>query len=130
MTTLLFTLVLAAPAQQPASEPDAKQLAAWVADLSGSDAAKSGVAREALIKAGPKAKAFVPDLIKLLTSKDDRLSWGMTHAVAILGAIGPDAKDAVPALMALCKVQGYSSFPADLGYAIARIDGPKPEVTR
>src|SRR5262245_53784297 len=103
MTTLLLLIIAVSPTQKPqaAAEPDAKQLAAWAADLSDKDFAKQNAARDALIKAGAKAAPIVPDLIKLLDEKNGKqLNWGMGHAVDILAAIGPDAKEALPALMA------------------------------
>ena len=50
----------------------------------------------ALGSMGPKAKAAVPDITKLTTSKDPAMRM---QAVIALGEIGPHAKSAVPALI-------------------------------
>src|SRR4051812_46307431 len=102
MTTLL--LATTAPPQPPAvPEADAKQLAAWVADLSAKEYTKQGAARDALIQAGPKAKAVVPDLIKLVEARKQPGSTAWFYAVEVLGALGPDARDAAPALKEMAK---------------------------
>ena len=53
-------------------------------------------AQDALIKLGPKAKAAVPRLIKMM---DDKRPWAKAAAANVLAAIGlPDAKTAIPAI--------------------------------
>jgi HEAT repeat protein len=136
MTTLLLLLASASPSQPPTTAaevapapvvvPDAKQLAAWVADLSAQDNDRRRAAINALVKAGPRAKSAVPDLIKLLKEKD----WRADNIIEILGAIGPDAKDAVPHLLALLKPTGYGFVNDRIAVAVAKVDAPKLEATR
>src|SRR5262245_14747605 len=103
MTAALLLLVPlsvpAAPPTAPATEAivDNRAVSAWVADLQSEDYAKQVGARDALMKAGPKAKDAVPALTKMLSEKNPR--WDF--AAEVLAEIGPDAKDAVPALLAL-----------------------------
>ena len=52
-------------------------------------------AAKVLVKLGPKAKAVVPDLIKVLQGGD---TSRRRQAAVVLGMIGPEAKAAVPAL--------------------------------
>ena len=132
MSTLLLLLATSAPAQPPQSVApaiDDKQLASWVAALSDKDFAKHNAARDALVKAGPKAKPVIPDLIKLLGDKDAQVTWATLHAVDVLGAIGPDARDATPALLARVKPMFGGGYQDRLAVALAKIDGPKPEAT-
>lgn len=60
-------------------------------------------ALDTLAKLGPKAAAAVPDLIKLLGDtgfkSEDDARYCVAHTAQALGAIGPGAKDAVPALV-------------------------------
>ena len=128
MTSFLLLLAIA-PAQLPAPAVDPKQLAAWVADLSDKDYKKQQAARDALVKVGPRAKPVLPDLIKLLGRPGEKATWGRINAVDVLAAIGPEAKDAVPALMTLVKPESYSVNVDRIAIAVAKIDGPKPEVT-
>lgn len=126
MTAVLLLLV---PLVNPVADPPSETtLAAWVADLASDDGAKQRAAHDALVKAGPKAKAAVPELVKLLDPK----SRAVALATNVLGAIGPDAKDAVPALMKLIPKEpgGFGYFAEQVAFALARIDGPKIEATR
>ena len=71
----------------------------------------------ALGSMGPKAKAAVPEITKLTTSKDPAMRM---QAVIALGEIGPDAKSAVPALIkALSDEQNSVRYGA--AYALGRI---------
>ena len=110
MNPLLLLLAPISPAQQaqptavaaelapmPALVPDAKQMGAWLADLSHEDGLRRRAALDFLIKAGPRAKPLLPELMKHLNA-DDRI---LGDALEVLAAIGPDAKQAVPTLMAL-----------------------------
>ncbi len=99
---------------------------ALVADLGDKDVSKQYAALDALVKAGPKAKAAVPALVKQL-----EIDAARRHAVGVLGAIGPDAKDAVPALLAVLPKDKESGYAVDaIAVALMQIDGPKPEATR
>src|SRR5262245_7829693 len=128
MTSFLL-LLAAVPTQPPAPAIDPKQLAAWVADLSNEDLKRNTAARDALVKAGPQAKRVLPELIKVLGGPEEKASWGRYNAVEVLNAMGPEAKDAVPALMALVKPSSYSTNVDRIALAVARIDGPKREAT-
>jgi hypothetical protein len=125
-TALLLLVPLAAPPAE--TSPTARPIAEWVTDLGGEDYAKQRLAYDALLKAGPKAEGAVPELTKLLGKKNVRLD----EVAEILGAIGPGARDAVPALLAqLPKEDGGFGYSAEaIARAVARIDGPKPEATR
>src|SRR4051812_9712052 len=96
---LLFVLPGAPPADPPADAgppPCTRTLLTWAADLRGEDAAARRAAADAFIKAGPKARAAVPTLVKLIGEKNVHIDL----VADVLGAIGPDAKEAVPALVA------------------------------
>ncbi len=133
-TALLLLVPLVAPAHPaPAGPPpaaaeaaDQRALAAWVDDLRSTDFDKKRDAAAALIKAGPKAKALVPQFVKMIGEENPDF-----NVVAILGAIGPGAKEAVPALIALLPKQNNSGYGVEpIAVAIARIDGPALEATR
>ena len=132
MTTLLLLITITIPTQAPLSDAEAetKQLAAWVADLSGGDLNQQNAARDALMKAGPKAKAFVPDLIKIIGDKSNQGSWAWSHAVEVLGAIGPDAKDATPLLTPLVEPDVSGVMLDRVAVALAKIEGAKPKTTQ
>jgi hypothetical protein len=75
-------------------------------------------ANAVLLQLGSRAVPAVPDLAALLTGKgserpDDQV---LSLAVQVLGAIGPDAAPAVPALVA-----STDRVPNDVGSALARI---------
>ena len=71
----------------------------------------------ALGSMGPKAKAAVPEITKMTTSKDPAMRM---QAVIALGEIGPDAKSAVPALIkALTDEQNSVRYGA--AYALGRL---------
>jgi HEAT repeat protein len=139
MTTLLLLFATAFPTQppQPATVavevapaptvvPDAKQIAAWVADIASADFTRQEAARAGLVKAGPKAKAAVPELITIAAGQKGRPDF----ASEVLGAIGPDAKDALPTLLAQCKPATFTGYLLDApAIAVTRIDGPKLEIT-
>ena len=129
-TALLLLIPLAAPAADPPAEPSVcnRSLLTWVSDLQSKDAVTQRAAYDALVKAGPKAKGVVPELVKMLGEKDVPV-----YLVAgVLGAIGPDAKEAVPALLALLpKEPGFGGYGSEaVALALAKIDGPKIEATR
>ncbi|MBN9121632.1 MAG: HEAT repeat domain-containing protein, partial [Planctomycetes bacterium] len=101
-----------------------RPVAEWVADLRAEDREKQHAAYEALLKAKPKSA--VPALITVLGEKN-----APVHYVAeILGTIGPDAKEAVPALLALVPKDGGFGSTETIAWALARIDGPKIETVR
>jgi HEAT repeat protein len=101
--------------------------AEWVAHLGSEDPAKQEAAYKALLKAGPRAKSAVPALVKALRAKNVPTS----DVVDVLGAIGPAANEAVPALLALLPKDGDLGPGADrIAVAVAKIDGPKVEATR
>ncbi len=134
MTATAFLLLVplaAAPADPPAKpEPDlcSRSLITLVGNLRSTDSATQRAAAEELIKAGPRAKAAVPDLVKLLGEKNTTLAH---YAIEILSAIGPDAKEAVPALLALVSKDGAGHWGTEaVALALARIDSPKLEATR
>jgi HEAT repeat protein len=102
-------------------------LADWVAELGNENRATQQAAYEALLKAGPKAKAAVPALVKALGAKNVQTAY----VADILGAIGPDAKEAVPALLGhLPKEDSWGVETETIARAVAKIDGPKIEATR
>jgi HEAT repeat protein len=125
-TALLLLIPLAAPPAEPAAEAvSERQIAAWVADLRGTDFMKQRDAHEALLKAKPKAA--VPALAKLLDEKNAPIYY----VAGILGAIGSDAKEAVPALLALVPKDGTASYGIEsIALALAKIDSAKLEATR
>jgi HEAT repeat protein len=138
MNALLLLLAPVSPAQapqhapvavevapMPAVAPGAKQLGAWLADLSHEDGERRRAALAALVNAGPRARALVPELAKHL-QPDDRL---LGDSLDVLAAIGPDAKDAVPALVGMLKPRDMSYLGSRLAHTVASIDGPKPEAT-
>src|SRR5262245_53944078 len=100
MTTTLLLLLAplshAQPQQAPAPVDEVAPppveavseaaIARWVAELADKDYDKLRAAHAGLMRAGPKAKAAVPALIKLLNNKNAN----RTTVVEILGAIGPD----------------------------------------
>jgi HEAT repeat protein len=96
---------VAAPAE-PANRPPeygGRPLDVWIKALHGSDANMQNQAVYAIAIMGPAAKAAVPDLLALLKElkpKDDRMFLRHTIARA-LGAIGPDARVALPTITAL-----------------------------
>jgi HEAT repeat protein len=71
----------------------------------------------ALGSMGPKAKAAVPDLTKLVNEKEPALRM---QAVIALGDIGPDAKPAVPTLIKALSDDQYS-VRYGAAYALGRI---------
>jgi HEAT repeat protein len=71
----------------------------------------------ALLRAGPAARAAVPDLKKLLASEN---TSERSLAATILGEIGPDAKEAVPALLKLLKEERSVRIAA--AEALSRLD--------
>lgn len=78
-------------------------------------------AAQALMRLGPKAKAAVPELAKLV--KD----WAGDRApVEILVAIGPDAKEAAPALAAALK-QPNLYYTIVVGQALSRLETPEAD---
>ena len=67
-----------------------------------------------------KPKAAVPALAKLLGEKNAPVSY----VASILGAIGPDAKEAVPALLALVPKDRSAGYGIEgVALALAKIDG-------
>ncbi|MBI3463853.1 MAG: hypothetical protein HY000_12475, partial [Planctomycetes bacterium] len=64
---------------------------------------KAKEAAEALERIGPAAKAFVPGLIKLLKYRNPEERFFRRHVLEAplrsLGAIGPDARDAIPEIV-------------------------------
>ncbi|VTR98626.1 heat repeat-containing protein : Marine sediment metagenome DNA, contig: S01H1_L06444 (Fragment) OS=marine sediment metagenome GN=S01H1_15791 PE=4 SV=1: HEAT_2: HEAT_2 [Gemmata massiliana] len=129
--TALLLLALCAPADPPpAPEIAPEQLTTWLRDLGDFD--KRTAAHENLMKAGPKAKLLIPELIQIVRNEKYRASTDRRSVIQILGAIGPDAKDAAPALAALIKPGWVNCSPIeeDAATALARVDGPKPETTR
>ena len=133
MSTLLMLMAMVAPGQAPPTAPppaevvDDAAIAAWVADLSSPDAATKRDAHRALLKAGPQAKAAVPELIKLVNDT----SGAASEAIDVLGAIGPDAKKSIPTLVARLTPANGNVAPLErLVSAICRIEGPRIETTR
>ncbi len=124
---LIPRAVLADVAPMPAVLPDDKQIALWVADLSNPTADRRRIAAEGLVRVGTRAKAALPELIKSLKADQPEIPWHI--AFAVLGAIGPDAKEALPHLMTKFAAGFNGAYNDLLAGAIARIDGPKPEVT-
>jgi len=114
-------------APMPAAVPDAKQIATWVADLADSGSERQQIAIDGLKRAGARAKAAVPDLIEMLTADPPRVPWYI--GIEIFGAIGPDAKAAVPYLTAEFKPDFNGGYNDRIAVAIANIDGPKPVST-
>jgi HEAT repeat protein len=71
---------------------------------------------------GKPAKAAVPALVEILRRKED---WGPRGAaISALGAIGPDARDAVPELRAISKA-GLQPFASLAHEALNRIQLPR-----
>jgi hypothetical protein len=135
-TAFLLLVPLGAPSTPIPTDPppaaeikvDDQTLAAWVTDLGGKDFAKRRMAYENLLKAGAKAKSTIPALTKLLEDKDASVSY----VAEILGAFGPDAKQAVPSLIATLppdSTWGSNTWEV-VACALAQIDGPKIEATR
>jgi HEAT repeat protein len=133
-TVLLLLVPVSAPPVPapagcfPAEKPiQGRSVEDWVADLGGTDATKQRAAYDVLLKAGQSAKGAVPALTKLLGEKNAPTGY----IAEILGAIGPDAKSAVPALIAaLPKDQGFGYGAETIARALAQIDAPKIEATR
>jgi HEAT repeat protein len=75
------------------------------------------LAGEAIGKFGPKAKAAVPGLVKMVEGRTGKLDV----VVSLLGKIGPDAKAAVPALKELAKDAKYKEIQPDVEAALGQI---------
>jgi hypothetical protein len=75
------------------------------------------LAAEALARFGPKAKAAVPGMVKMVEGRTGKLEI----VVTILGKIGPDAKAAVPALKELAKDAKYKEIQPDVEAALEAI---------
>lgn len=124
---LLLLAPLTAPPAASGPAPTTAELTAWVEFLADKDFTTRTDATTKLVEAGPLVKPYVPELVKLLDTPEGRLP-----AVAVLGAIGPGAKDAVPALVALlpktAPASGYGTEP--VATALLRIEGPRPDATR
>jgi HEAT repeat protein len=120
------------PAARPADAVPSfkgRTLTEWLADLNGTDEEKQRAALVAIMNLGPKAKAVVPDLRKLLLNKESNRRWDAAYALA---AIGPDAKDALPDLYAVFREQpagNYGAVPV-LVDAIGSLGGASAETTR
>jgi HEAT repeat protein len=129
-TVLLLLAPLSAAPPEPAvpaaeTAVSERQMAGWIADLSSKEYEAQRIAYVGLCKAKPKAA--VPALIKLLGEKNGPVYY----AAGILGAIGPDAKEAVPALLALVPKDGTANYGIEsIALALAKIDGAKLEATR
>jgi HEAT repeat protein len=102
-------------------------LTEWIADLGSADRNKQQAAYDGLRNAGPKAKGVVPLLVKALDAKNVPTSY----VADILGAIGPAARDAVPALLARLPKEGdWGADAESIAFAVARIDVPQIDATR
>jgi HEAT repeat protein len=132
MCIILLLFVFSAGVQPPnvPQEPDLKQLSDWVTDLDNKDFAKQNAAVSGLAKAGHKALPVLPDLIKLIERKEGQLSWGTIHAINVVGAIGPEAKEAIPALLTHVKPGFGRGYMDNVAIALAKIDKPHPEATK
>ncbi len=78
----------AAPVRTPAE---------WVREMESGDDQRIAAATAALEALGPRASAVVPDLVRLL-ERDDAAH--RRHVLAILRALGPAGKEALPAVRA------------------------------
>ena len=114
----LFALVIAlAPPQAPAeNEPNT---AALVEELRHPDARRRGMAAEMMSERGPRAREAVMPLAAVLADENLNVRY---WAASALGHIGPEAAEAVPALVGALR----TSFPGrglqgpDRYYADAR----------
>ena len=61
-----------------------------------------------LSKFGPAAKSFTPKMIEILSAADTKDVQNHFGALGVIRAIGPDAKPALPAVMALLRVDRLS----------------------
>jgi HEAT repeat protein len=127
-SALVLLVSLSAPPAPAAAEPlDERTVLAWVADLTAENFEKRMTACLAFEKAGPRAKAAVPALIKMINPKTGE---GFI-AIDMLAHIGPAAKEAVPTLMGLLARDTSSGYYVEgIARALAKIDGPKIEATR
>jgi hypothetical protein len=75
--------------------------------------------REILRGMGPNARLATPDLIELLQSPG---VWKREWAADLLKAIGPEAKDAVPALRQVLKIEKYGGVYKVVVEALDAID--------
>ena len=125
-TALLLLVPLSAAPTPPATfTPCSRTVLTWIGHLQSEDRNTQQTAYENLLKTKPKFA--VSGLTKLLAEK----KANVYQVVEILGAIGPDAKEAVPALLALLPKEGSLGSGADtIAMALAKIDGPKIEATR
>ncbi|MFO0868056.1 MAG: HEAT repeat domain-containing protein [Pirellulales bacterium] len=88
-----------APAAVAPAEPAApvRTPAEWVREMESGDDQRIAAATAALEALGPRASAVVPDLIRLL-ERDEAAH--RRHVLAILRALGPAGKEALPAVRA------------------------------
>lgn len=74
-------------------------------------------AAKALAGAGPVAVSAVPQLLQVATGND---VWAKKCAIIALGRIGPQAREAIPKLVAM--FHGETNFKIDVARAIWKID--------
>jgi HEAT repeat protein len=102
LIALALRVALATADAQEGPTTDEQKIEHHLRQLRGKDRIARSDACKELCKLGPKAKPAVPELIKMLSEKDDISRW----PVIVLAAIGPDAKAAVPALIERMKSKG------------------------
>src|SRR5207249_1007109 len=74
---------------------------------------------ERLPELGAKAKPLVPEMVKLLSSKTP---YFRENAVAVLAAIGPEAKEALPELKKLAEAETRANIRKLAAEAIKKIE--------
>lgn len=100
--TLLLTLAASRGEAQKAKEPsfDGRSLSSWVKDLEALAPSTRNAAAYAISSMGAAGAPAVPALVKVLREPDAPATVKYPVCVA-LREIGPEAKDAVPALTEL-----------------------------
>jgi len=101
-------------------EVEGRSLAEWVGLLRHADWSTQVEAQDKISRLGPRA---VPYLSKMIWAKDPTLRKGV---VATLARIGPDAGDAIPALLKRMKVEKVAAIRVEILVTLAAID-PKAE---